>query len=143
MNIIWVKWTVITGQNGATVISNRATLGLQPPAVGRGSTGATSRKPRPRTDPPRRRTWSSWSTGSDRRWIKDASLKTLECESVNAPSQGAFAFPFSPLTFARQRQILSLHCELCWEVLSVSVCIFLFNSIARRSAGHLFTMKLR
>lgn len=77
------------------MISNGATLHLQPPAVERGSTEATSRKPHPRTDPLRRHTWSLWCMGSDRRWIRDASLKTLECESVNAPSEGAFVFRHS------------------------------------------------
>lgn len=77
------------------MISNRATLHLQPPAVEHGSTEATSRKPHPRTDPLRRHTWCLWCTGLDRRWIRDALLKTLECESVNTPSEGAFVFHHS------------------------------------------------
>lgn len=78
----------MTGQHSVSLIwCNGATFPLQPPAVEHGSTEATSRKPHPKTDPLRRHTWSLWSTGSDRRWIKDASLKTLECESINAPRE--------------------------------------------------------
>lgn len=95
--VIWIKqqtccqncnhWT-----KSATKQSNEPTLHLQPPAVERGSTGVLSRKRHLRTDPLRQHTWSLWSTGSARRWIRDASLKTLECKSLNASCQWGFAF---------------------------------------------------
>lgn len=53
---------------------------FQLPVVEHGSIEVMLRRPPQRTDPLRLHTLSLWSMGLDRRWTRDALLKTRECE---------------------------------------------------------------